>query len=102
MSGLHNRIGELLATKKQNASWLASRLKVSRAYVSRVLRGKLQPGVAAAIRMARCLGKPVEEVFQLEQEGSEQISSFQPISRHASVRVGESNKTAEINKPNER
>jgi len=98
MKGLQNRISELLAAKKQNASWLAYRLNVSRAYVSRVVRGKLRPGVAAAMRIARCLGKPVEEVFQLAEEESNVIPSFQPISRRASVRAGDENNTAEINK----
>jgi len=102
MKGLQNRIGELLAAKKQNASWLAYRLKVSRAYVSRVVRGKLQPGVGAAIGIARCLGKPVEEVFHLAEEGTKEIRPFEPISRRASVRGGDSINTAEINKHKQR
>jgi hypothetical protein len=47
--------------------------------------------------LAHVFQRPVGDIFQLTELPSGQ-AAFQPISRRASVRVGESNKQAEINK----
>ena len=102
MYRVRNKIAQFLKDKKQNPSWLAFNLKVSRAYVSRVISGKLQPGTAFAFRIARCLGKPVEAVFSLdghevkENPGAGQFPDIKPSMS------GESVKAAEINNPDER
>ena len=67
---LNNRLAECLAAKGMKKSQLAFRLKMTRAYVTRLERGDVHPGIEAAIRIARILGKPVEEIFQLV-EGAE-------------------------------
>jgi DNA-binding XRE family transcriptional regulator len=89
MSALHNRLAECLAAKKMNQSWLAGRLHMSRAYVSRLARGEVKPSIAVAIRIGRCLGKPVEDIFQLIEDDAKQFPRVSP------PMSGESNKPAE-------
>jgi DNA-binding XRE family transcriptional regulator len=98
MSLLKNRLAECLAAKRMNQSWLAGRLHMSRAYVSRLVRGDIQPSIIAAIRIARFLGKPVEHVFELiEADGRPSPSSKQFPGAFPSASV-ESTQLAEINK----
>jgi len=67
---LKNRLAECRAAKGIKKSQLAFRLKMTRAYVTRLERGDIRPSFETAVRIARIFGKPVEEVFQLvEEEG---------------------------------
>jgi putative transcriptional regulator len=95
---LKNRLVECLEAKKLNQSWLARRLGMSRAYVSRLASGKIQPSMTVAFRIARCLGKPIEEIFQLadENKSSDSKNNFPTATPSA---AGESTKPAENNKP---
>jgi putative transcriptional regulator len=65
---LKNRLGECRAARGMKKSQLAFRLKMSRAYVTRLERGDIRPSLETAVRIARMFGKPVEEVFQLVEE----------------------------------
>lgn len=62
---LKNKLAECLAEKKIRQWQLARRLRMSRPYVSRLCSGQIQPSVVAALRIARCLDKPVDQIFQL-------------------------------------
>jgi DNA-binding XRE family transcriptional regulator len=62
---LKNRLAECLAAKGMKKSQLAYRLKMSRAYVTRLVRGDSGASLETAIRIARIVGKPVEEIFQI-------------------------------------
>jgi putative transcriptional regulator len=62
---LKNRLAECLAAKKITKSQLAYWLRMSRAYVTRLVRGDIRPSLEVALRLARYFGKPVEEIFQL-------------------------------------
>ena len=64
---LKNRLVECLAAKKVKKSQLAFWLKMSRAYVTRLVRGDIQPSFEVALRIARYFGKPVEAIFQLDE-----------------------------------
>jgi putative transcriptional regulator len=64
---LTNRLAECLAAKKLKKSQLAYCLRMSRAYITRLVRGDVRPSLEAAIRIARFFHKPVEEIFQLEE-----------------------------------
>ncbi len=48
---------------------LARRVGVARQTVIAIEKGKYNPSVALAIRIARVFGLPVEEVFSLPEEG---------------------------------
>jgi putative transcriptional regulator len=65
---LKNRLAECRAAKGINKSQLAIRLKMSRAYVTRLERGDIQPSFESALRIAHYFGKPVEQIFQLVEE----------------------------------
>lgn len=62
-----NQLAECLAAKGVKKSQMAFRLRMSRAYVTRLVNGDVHPSLETAIRIARYFHKPVEEVFQLEE-----------------------------------
>jgi DNA-binding XRE family transcriptional regulator len=67
---LKNQLAECLAERKIRQWQLARRLRMSRPYVSRLCSGQIQPSMVAALRIAHCVGKPIEQIFQLvEEEG---------------------------------
>ena len=65
---LRNRLAEHRTAKGMKKSQLAFRLKMSRAFVTRLERGDIRPRLETAIRIARIFGQPVEEIFQLDEE----------------------------------
>ena len=65
---LTNRLAECLDAKGIKKSQLAFRLKMSRAYITRLVSGDIQPSIQVALRLARYFGKPVEDIFQLVEE----------------------------------
>jgi len=71
---LTNRLAECRAAKGMNKSKLAFRLKMTRAYVTRLERGDIRPSVETAIRIARIFGQPVEKIFELVEPVS--ITNF--------------------------
>jgi putative transcriptional regulator len=64
---LKNHLTECLDERGVKKSELAHRLRRSRAYITRLVKGEIHPSLAMAIRIARYFRKPVEEVFQLEE-----------------------------------
>ena len=71
---LNNQLAECLAERQIRQSQLAYRLKVSPAYVCRVIKGDMRPSLESAIRIARYFGKPVEGIFQLVEEKTKQCN----------------------------
>ena len=65
---LQNRLAECRAASGMKKSQLAFRLKMSRAYVTRLERGDSGASLETAIRISRILKKPVEDIFQLVKE----------------------------------
>jgi putative transcriptional regulator len=80
---LTNRLAECLDDKGVKKSQLAYWLKMSRAHVTRLERGKVRPGIETALRIARYFKKPVEDIFQLADE------ELKPIPRPVSATSGE-------------
>ena len=70
---LNNQLAARLAEKRIKQWQLAKRLKMSRAYVSRLCSGQIQPSVVAALRIASCLEMPVDMIFQLVAEDPKPI-----------------------------
>jgi transcriptional regulator with XRE-family HTH domain len=62
-----NKLAECLAERKIRQSQLAYRLRKSPAYVSRLCRGQILPGIEAALLISRYLKKPVDQIFQLAE-----------------------------------
>ena len=94
---IKNTVKELRTARKMSKATLARRIGVTRSYITKVEKEQLQPSGAVTLRFAHVLQRPVEDIFQLTDVPSGQ-AAFEPISRRASVRAGESNSTAEITK----
>jgi putative transcriptional regulator len=67
---LTSRLAECRAAKGMNKSKLAFLLKMTRGYVTRLERGDIRPKLETAIRIARIFGKPVESIFQRNEENA--------------------------------
>lgn len=63
-----NKLAECLAGKGIRQSQLARRLGLSRAHVSRLAAGGVQPSIELALKLARYFERPVESIFQLVEE----------------------------------
>ena len=64
---MRNTVRELRTAKGWTQADLALRLKVSRNSVNAIETGRYEPSLTLAMRIARVFGKPVEEIFFLEQ-----------------------------------
>jgi putative transcriptional regulator len=71
---LKNRVAEYRAARGIKNWQLARRLGMSRSYVTRIEHEEIQPSLKSALRIARCLGKPVEEIFQLTENGANRLA----------------------------
>ena len=93
---LTNRLAECLAAKKIKKSQLAHRFDLSRAHVTRLVRGDVQPSINLALRVAKYFDRPVDFIFQLVEHDQK------PISRPCFGNGQEPTSTPKINKQNER
>ncbi|MEA3016386.1 MAG: putative transcriptional regulator [Sphingomonadales bacterium] len=64
--GLGNRLNALRAGRGLTQAALAELVGVSRKTINTVENGVFVPSALLALRIARALGRPVEEVFFLE------------------------------------
>lgn len=77
---LKNRLSELRTEHGWTQSILASRLGVSRQTVISIEKGKYDPSLPLAFRIAALFGLPIEDVFAPEAaEGSEDDIPYAPI-----------------------
>ena len=67
---LGNRLKVLRAERDLTQADLAQRVGVTRKTINTVERGVFVPSTLLALRLARVLGVPVEDVFQLLDEES--------------------------------
>ncbi len=65
---LNNRLRVLRAEKAISQQALADEVGISRQTVNSIERGKFNPSVATALKMARYFGVSVEDAFQLKEE----------------------------------
>ena len=63
---MRNRVRELRTAQGWTQADLAVRLEVSRNSVNAIETGRYEPSLTLAMRIARVFGKPVEEIFFLE------------------------------------
>ena len=69
---LQNRVKEHRARCGLNQQQLGSRVGASRQTISLIERGDYHPSVLLALRIARVFGAPLEEVFYLTGEGTDE------------------------------
>ena len=64
---MKNRLKVLRAERDWSQAVLAARLGVSRQTVNAIERGKYDPSLPLAFRMARLFNQPIEEIFEDEE-----------------------------------
>ena len=65
---LANRLKVARAEKDWSQEQLAGAAGVTRQTISSIEKGQYNPSALLALRLARCLGKKVEELFSLEEQ----------------------------------
>ena len=69
---LGNRLKELRAAKGLNQQGLGSLVGASRQTISLIERGDYNPSVTLALKLARACGVRVEDIFQYEEERTDE------------------------------
>jgi putative transcriptional regulator len=67
---IKNHITQCREARNLRKSQLAYYVGMSRSYVTKLEQGQATPGLELALQIARCLKKPVEEIFRLEETGT--------------------------------
>lgn len=65
---MENRLKELRAEQKWSQGDLAEKLDVSRQTVNSIERGKYDPSLPLAFKIAEVFGQPIEAIFQPDKE----------------------------------
>lgn len=65
---MENRLKELRAERKWSQGDLAEKLDVSRQTVNSIERGKYDPSLPLAFRIAKVFGQPIETIFKPQEE----------------------------------
>lgn len=65
---MKNRIKVLRAEHELTQAQLAEKLFVSRQTINAVEKGKFDPSLPLAFRLSELFQKPIEEIFQWEEE----------------------------------
>lgn len=68
---MKNRLKVLRAERDWTQADLAERLEVSRQTVNAIEKGKYDPSLPLAFRISRLFGRPIEEIFDPEEESSD-------------------------------
>ena len=66
---MRNRVAELRRERNMRQEELAAAAGISRQSIIAIEKGRFNPSLEAAIRIARCFGVPVEAVFFPEADG---------------------------------
>jgi putative transcriptional regulator len=64
---MKNRLRIERAERAWSQAELATRLEVSRQTINAIETGRYDPSLPLALRLGRLFGKPVEELFELEE-----------------------------------
>ncbi len=67
---MKNRVEQIRKEKGIRQEELAAALEVSRQTISSLENGRYNPSILLAFRIARYFGKPIEEIFLYEEEGT--------------------------------
>ncbi|WP_425410996.1 helix-turn-helix transcriptional regulator [Hyphococcus sp.] len=68
---MENRLKALRAQMKWSQSDLAERLDVSRQTVNSIERGKYDPSLPLAFKIAKVFGEPIEAIFTPDEKEAE-------------------------------
>jgi putative transcriptional regulator len=65
---MKNRLRVLRAEREWSQAVLAEHLEVSRQTVNAIETGKYDPGLPLAFKIARLFGRPIEDVFDPDED----------------------------------
>lgn len=65
---MKSRLKEILDERMINQSALARRVSITDQTMSKIAQGKSEPTLKVALRIAKALGVPVEEIWQEEEQ----------------------------------
>ena len=65
---LRNRINLELARRKVQETAFAKTVHMDQGHFNRIKNGRVQPTLVTALRIARALGKRVDQVFWIEED----------------------------------
>ncbi|MBM0107540.1 helix-turn-helix transcriptional regulator [Steroidobacter sp. S1-65] len=65
---MKNRLRDLRSERQWSQADLAARTDVSRQTINALETGKYDPSLPLAFKIARVFGKPIEEIFDPEEE----------------------------------
>ena len=68
---MKNRLKVLRAEHNLTQEELAQRVGVSRQAINAIETGKYDPSLPLAIKLGKLFGKPVEEIFLIDEESEE-------------------------------
>lgn len=71
---MRNRLPELRAERGWSQGDLADRLEVSRQTINTLERGKYDPSLPLAFKIARLFGRAIEDIFQPEPDRQRRAS----------------------------
>jgi putative transcriptional regulator len=74
-SALNNRIRVFRAEHRFSQSDLAERIGVTRKTISTIEVGRFVPSTVIALKIARCFGVPLEDIFSLNDAAAENRSA---------------------------
>lgn len=66
---VYNKIKEMRETKKIPQNQMAKDLGVSRQTMNAIEKMKYNPSLELSLKIAKYFDRPVEEIFQLEEDG---------------------------------
>ncbi len=69
---LYNRLKEYRARINVNQSEMGKLVGVSRQTISQIERGDYSPSVTLALKIARVCNAKVEDIFEYEEDGSDE------------------------------
>ena len=69
---MKNRLKVLRAEQDWTQEDLASRVGASRQTINSIETGKYDPSLPLAFKLARLFGRPIEEIFEADKDGTSQ------------------------------
>lgn len=69
VAGVKNRLEQLRRERGVRQEELADALMVSRQTISSLEKGRYNPSILLAFKIARYFGAPIEEIFLYEEDG---------------------------------
>jgi putative transcriptional regulator len=69
---MKNRLKVLRAEQNWTQEDLASRVGASRQTINSIETGKYDPSLPLAFKLARLFGRPIEEIFEADRDGTPQ------------------------------